>query len=103
MPETWHFIWTDRLEDAYVALHARGGHWELEWGWRDPPGSDAYVASGHHRSSNQDEAVEEMLERVGVMSPEPDEAARVRPRLLDALEERQAAFRTRSSGGRRGA
>jgi hypothetical protein len=102
MPESWVFVWTDREERAYATLRERGGHWELAWGHRDPPGGDNYLARGHHRTSDEAAAVEEMLARVAELGAEPDEAARVRPRLQAALAERRAAASAGASGAGQG-
>ena len=40
MVETSICLWTDHAEHTYVLLRGRGVHWNVEWGYRNPPGSD---------------------------------------------------------------
>jgi hypothetical protein len=81
------YQWTDREERAYAVLRHGGGHWRLEWGYRDPPGSDNTVQRGEHVTSDREEAVRWMLQQVRRLATEPDEAPRVERELRAALEE----------------
>ncbi len=90
MAETTSFFWTDRKERAFINLRHGGGHWRLEWGRRDPPGSEHYAQLGDHVTSDRDEAVRMLLKQVRALSDEQDEPARVQRRLQEALAEEQA-------------
>ncbi len=81
------YHWTDRAEGAYAVLRHGGGHWRLEWGYRDPPGSDNAVQRGEHVTSDREEAVRWMLQQVRGLAGEPDEATRVERELRAALNE----------------
>jgi hypothetical protein len=81
------YHWTDREERGYATLRHGGGHWRLEWGYRDPPGSDNTVQHGERVTSDREEAVRWMLQQVGTLSGEPDEATRVGHELRAALAE----------------
>lgn len=85
MAETEIYLWTDPRGYAYVQLRFRAGHWQVEWGHRDPPGGDKYLERGKHETSVRDEAVRQMLEQIGAMSDVPDEAKRVEKELVEAL------------------
>jgi hypothetical protein len=90
MSQTEIFFWTDRIGHAYCDLRLRGGHWHLEWGYRDPPGSDNYLQRGERETSNQENAVAWTLERVRAMSDEPDEGPRVEEKLRESLRVMEA-------------
>jgi hypothetical protein len=90
MTETEIFFWTDRAGHAYCDLRLRGGHWHLEWGYRDPPGGDNYMQQGERESSVQADAVAWMLDRVHAMSDEPDERQRVEEKLMESLRAMEA-------------
>ncbi len=85
MTETEIYLWTDPRGLAYVSLRFRAGHWQVEWGHRDPPGGDKYLERGKHETSVKDDAVRQMLDQVRAMSEEPGEAKRVEAELRDAL------------------
>jgi hypothetical protein len=72
MTETSIYVWTDRAEHAYVVMRERGGHWNVEWGYRDPPGSDHYVEHGEHTTSVGSDAARRMCDRVREMSDQPE-------------------------------
>ncbi|HZQ99017.1 MAG TPA: hypothetical protein VFC93_09395 [Chloroflexota bacterium] len=101
MDERWLFYWTDRAERAYVALRFRGGHWDVEWGAREKHGATGDRATGDHRTGDVDAAVALALARIAALSPEPEEAERVRPRLEAALAEQRERIRHLPRGGRR--
>jgi hypothetical protein len=79
------YIWNDRARAAYARLRAHEGHWRLEWGRRDPPGSDEEVQLGEHVTSDPAEAVAQMVACIQQLSPEPDEALRVERELRAVL------------------
>lgn len=83
--ETTIYLWTDRHERAYATLRQRAHRWRVEWGYRDPPGSDNYLQQGAYETSVGEEAVRWMLDRIRALSIEPDEVERVAPRLREAL------------------
>ena len=85
------YHWTDREERAYAVLRHGGGHWRLEWGHRDPPGSDNTVQRGEHVTSDREEAVRWMLQQVRTLAGDPDEAARVGNELRAALADLEAS------------
>jgi hypothetical protein len=80
------YLWTDRAERVYARLHQRAGHWRVEWGYRDPPGSDTYLPQGHRETSVRDEAVRLMLAHVRQLSDEPYDAEQLARELAEALE-----------------
>lgn len=81
------YMWTDRNEHGYATLRHGGGHWRLEWGYRDPPGSDNAVQRGEHVTSDREEAVRWMLQQVRRLAAEPEEATQVERQLRAALSE----------------
>ncbi len=85
MQQTEIFVWNDRAERVYVRMRGRGSHWRVEWGWRDPQGSSNWLEQGHHETSVGQDALETMLAHIRALAPEPDEVARVEPRLRAAL------------------
>ncbi|MER3419309.1 MAG: hypothetical protein C4290_01735 [Chloroflexota bacterium] len=85
----WYF-WSDRQERAFVLLRYDLGHWRVEWGYRDPPGSENTVQTGEHATSNLDEATQWMIRQIERLSPEPDEAR-------DAIEKFRAAMAARQA------
>jgi hypothetical protein len=84
------YVWNDRHERAFAVLRYDGGHWRLEWGYRDPPGSENTVQTGEHATSNLDEAMQWMIRQIEALSPEPDEAR-------DAIEKFRAAMAARQA------
>lgn len=86
MAETDIYFWTDRQERHYAVLRKRGGHWQLEWGQRDPPGGPNFLQMGAHQSSVREEMVQHMLSRIRAVGATPDEVAQVEHRLRAAIE-----------------
>lgn len=89
MAPTHTHVWTDRFERGYVLLRRRGSHWNLEWGYRDPPASDNYVQQGERVTSIADEAVRWALEEVRRLTDEPDEVARGEREFADFVRAEQ--------------
>ncbi len=85
MSENNIYLWTNRPETAYARLQSRDGHWHVEWGYRDPPGSDVYVSQGEHQTSVRDEAVRIMLDHVQLLSTEPGDVEQFRQTITAAL------------------
>ncbi len=84
------YVWDDRQERACAVLRYDGGHWRLEWGYRDPPASDNFVQTGERVTSNFDEAMQWMVQLIQSLSPEPDEAR-------DGIEKFRAAMAARQA------
>jgi hypothetical protein len=84
------FLWSDRQERAFVLLRYDLGHWRVEWGYRDPPGSKNTVQTGEHATSSLDEAAEWAIRQIRSLSRDPDEADDAIAKLHAALAERHA-------------
>ncbi len=98
MRERTIYIWTDRAEHAYATLRDRAGHWDVEWGYRDPPGSDHYVQQGDHRTSVGEEAVRLLVAQVRALGAEPSEAEHLERDLRTAVLGEQAGSHRGSHG-----
>jgi hypothetical protein len=90
MSENTIYLWTDRQGCAYARLQRRASHWRVEWGYRDPPGGDTYLAQAEHETSVRAEAVRWLLDRVRAISTEPGELEQLEARLRAALAETEA-------------
>jgi hypothetical protein len=87
MTETPIFFWTDRAERGYAFLRKDGGHWRVEWGYRDPPGSDNYLQQGEHQNSVEEDVIQTMLAQVRRLCSDPADFEGVEERLRQALAE----------------
>jgi hypothetical protein len=87
MSENTIYLWTDRQEHAYAQLQRWASHWRVEWGYRDPPGSDVFLPRAKHETSVRAEAVRWLLDRVRAISTEPGEVEQLEARLRAALAE----------------
>ncbi len=83
--ETLIFRWEGREERSFVTLRYQGGQFRVAWGVCDPPRSDNVVEQGQHTTTVADQAVDLMLQHIGILAAEPDEVSRVEPRLRDIL------------------
>ncbi len=90
MSENTIYLWTNRPETVYARLQSRAGHWRVEWGYRDPPGSDTYLAQGEHETSVRDDAVRRLLDHVRALSNEPGEVEQLAQKLSRALAQAEA-------------
>lgn len=85
MADTESYLWTDQFGRTYASLRFRAGHWQVEWGHRDPPGGDHYLEEGKHETSVKTDAIQIMLTHIGLLSGDPGEAARVEHELRETL------------------
>jgi hypothetical protein len=79
------YLWTNRPETVYARLQSRAGHWLVEWGYRDPPGSDTYLTQGKRETSVRADAEQWLLDHVRVLSNEPGEVEQLAEKLSAAL------------------
>lgn len=79
-------MWTDRAERAFAVLRQHGGHWRVEWGYRDPPASDNYVQQGEHETSEAEDVIRVMLKQVRSLCADPEDAEGIEEKLRAALQ-----------------
>lgn len=81
------YDWSDFAETAYCRLRRHGSHWRVEWGRREPPGSDNLVELGRYETSDGAEATRFALAKIRDLSTEPHEAEQAAEALAAALAE----------------
>lgn len=87
MAETPIFFWTGQFEQTYAYLRKDHGHWRIEWGYRDPPGSDNFIQHGEHENSDTEDIIQVTLQQIRNLCTETDDFDRVEERLRKAMQE----------------
>src|SRR5688572_29551665 len=83
--DTSLYYWTDRDGRHYVRLRERHRHWNVEWGFRDPPGGPRTVQLGERLTSEPEEAVRTAVEQIRALTDDPQDLPQVERRLREAL------------------